>query len=108
MADLKIGSLVPGKVARMESFGAFVELFDGVDGLIHISEVSNSRIRHPSDVLKVGQDVEVRVLDVDPAAQRISLSLKEDSPDAMDQAFRPKSQGKSLGTFGDLFANKLG
>lgn len=108
LSDLKIGSLVPGKVARMESFGAFVELFDGVDGLIHISEISNSRIRHPSDVLKVGQDVEVRVLDVDPAAQRISLSLKDESPDTLDQAFRPKSQGKSLGTFGDLFAGKLG
>lgn len=108
LPDLKIGSLVPGKVARMESFGAFVELFAGVDGLIHISEVANQRIRHPSDVLKVGQEVSVRVLDVDPLAQRISLSLKDESPGSMEQTFRPKSQEKSLGTLGDLFAGKLG
>ncbi len=69
------GASVPGKVVRLTDFGAFVELEKGVDGLIHISEISTERIQHPSEKLQKGQEVEVRVLKVDPQQRRISLSL---------------------------------
>lgn len=71
------GASLEGKVARLESFGAFVELFDGIDGMIHISELSEQKVRHPSEILKEGDPVTVRVLDVDFAKRRIALSLRE-------------------------------
>ena len=74
---LVAGASLEGKVARLETFGAFIELFDGIDGLIHISELSEQRVRHPSEVLNVGDPVTVRVLDVDMPKRRISLSLRE-------------------------------
>jgi small subunit ribosomal protein S1 len=69
-------SLHEGKVARLAEFGAFIELAPNVDGLVHISEMSDKRIRVPGDVVKVGDMVKVRVLDTDIANRRISLSMK--------------------------------
>lgn len=69
-------SLVKGKVTRLADFGAFVELIAGVEGLIHISELSDTRVRSCSDVVSVGQEVEARVLGVDRDERRISLSIK--------------------------------
>ncbi len=74
---LTVGSDLEGKVVKLEKFGAFVELFPGVQGLVHISEIAQSRIRHPSDVLEIGQSVSARILSVDFDAERISLSIKE-------------------------------
>ena len=74
--DLDEGVSVRGKIVRIQPFGAFVELCPGVDGLIHISELSDRRIKHPSDVVSVGQEVEATVLKVDQQARRISLSLR--------------------------------
>jgi small subunit ribosomal protein S1 len=71
------GINLEGRVVRMESFGAFVELFPGIDGLIHISELSDKRVAHPKEVLSIGDPVTVRVLSVDDQEKRISLSLKE-------------------------------
>jgi small subunit ribosomal protein S1 len=79
-ADLNDGASLEGRVARIEKFGAFVELFPGVQGLVHISEMADRRIRHPSDVVTEGEMVTVRVLGVDPEKQRVSLSLKEAEP----------------------------
>jgi small subunit ribosomal protein S1 len=76
LARLQEGSTVEGQVVRLQNFGAFVEIAPGVDGLIHISELSDQRIRHPEDVVSVGQKVQVSVLKVDHAAKRISLSLR--------------------------------
>ena len=70
------GNVVPGKVTRLMDFGAFVELEPGVEGLIHISELSPQRIRRVADVVTVGQEVQVKVLTVDTAQRRIALSLK--------------------------------
>lgn len=70
------GELVNGKVTKLMEFGAFVELEPGIEGLIHVSELAHQRVRKPSDVLKVGQDVQVRVLKVEQSLKRISLSLK--------------------------------
>lgn len=67
---------VSGAVTRVVDFGAFVQLEEGVEGLIHVSELSDARVRHPGDVVKSGQVVEARVLQVDPEQRRIGLSLK--------------------------------
>lgn len=71
-----VNELVKGKVVRTTEFGAFVELEEGVDGLIHISELSEQRVKAVTDKVKVGQEVEVRVLAVDPENKRVSLSMK--------------------------------
>jgi small subunit ribosomal protein S1 len=75
-ASFPPGQLVTGKVTRLMEFGAFVELEPGLEGLIHISELAPQRVRRVADVVKEGQEVQVRVLSVDPAQWRISLSLK--------------------------------
>src|SRR5436853_16230 len=72
---LNPGDVVDGQISNIVDFGAFVDL-DGMDGLIHISELSWSHVNHPSEVLEIGQDVKVKVLDIDRDRQRLSLSLK--------------------------------
>lgn len=70
-------SIVLGKVVRLNDFGAFVELEPGVDGLVHISKISHNRIEHPSEVLKIGQEIKAKILGVDEENKRISLSIKD-------------------------------
>jgi len=72
-----VGSIVSGTVSRVAQFGAFVKLEPGVEGLVHISELAHHRVSRPGSVVKEGQEVEVKVLDVDEEKQRISLSMKE-------------------------------
>jgi small subunit ribosomal protein S1 len=72
----KIGDLVHGKVTKLASFGAFVQLQDDIDGLVHISQLSEEHVAKVKDVLKVGQEVEARVIKVDKAERRIGLSIK--------------------------------
>jgi len=72
----KIGDLVKGKVSKLASFGAFVELQDDIDGLVHISQLSEDHVAKVKDVLKVGQEVEARVIKVDKVERRIGLSIK--------------------------------
>ena len=71
-----VGNIVTGKVARMTDFGAFVELAKGVDGLLHVSQIARERIEKPSDVLTLGQEVTVKIVDLDLDAKKISLSMK--------------------------------
>jgi len=75
-AEAKVGEIYTGTVARIVDFGAFVTILPGKDGLVHISQIANRRIENVSDVLKEGQEVRVKVLDVDPRG-RIKLSMKE-------------------------------
>jgi small subunit ribosomal protein S1 len=75
-ANYPLGSTVKGKVTRLTDFGAFIELEPGIEGLAHISEMAHARIRRPSDVVQVGQDVQVRVLTIDREQRRIGLSIK--------------------------------
>ncbi|MCE5219729.1 MAG: bifunctional 4-hydroxy-3-methylbut-2-enyl diphosphate reductase/30S ribosomal protein S1 [Clostridium sp.] len=70
-------SIVLGKVVRLNDFGAFIELEPGVDGLVHISKISHNRIEHPSEVLKVGEEIKAKILSVDEENKRISLSIKD-------------------------------
>ena len=76
MADLKPGMVLTGTVRNVIDFGAFVDIGVHQDGLVHISEISEKYVKHPSDVLSVGDVVSVRVLSVDVAKKRISLSMK--------------------------------
>ena len=94
-----------GRVTRLADFGAFVEVAPGVEGLIHISELSEQRIRACGDVVQVGQEVEARVLGVDKENRRIALSLKaakesvspdEWEPAPSDTPKRPKKRKKPL------------
>lgn len=95
MVDLIEGQIVSGEVARLTNFGAFVNL-GGVDGLVHISEMSWKRIKHPSEVVRVGEQVDVRVLGVDRNKERISLSLKQARPDPWQEMDRNFSVGSVI------------
>lgn len=75
--DYEIGSVVNATVVSMTAFGAFAQVLPGVDGLIHISQISNERINRPQDVLSIGQEVQVKITDVDFEKKRVSLSMKE-------------------------------
>ena len=68
--------MVPAKIVKLMTFGAFAEILPGVDGLIHISQIADRRIGKPEDVLSEGQDVEVKIIDVDADKKRISLSIR--------------------------------
>jgi small subunit ribosomal protein S1 len=75
-ARLKIGQMVKGKVTKLASFGAFVEIEEGIDGLVHISQISDDRVEKVKDVLKVGQEVEARIVRIDQVDRKIGLSIK--------------------------------
>lgn len=81
-SELSEGEVVEGEVKSLTSFGAFVEVADGIQGLVHVSEISNKRVEKPSDVLKVGETVKVKVLNINPDEKRISLSIKQAQPAA--------------------------
>ncbi|QGU95182.1 bifunctional 4-hydroxy-3-methylbut-2-enyl diphosphate reductase/30S ribosomal protein S1 [Clostridium bovifaecis] len=72
-----VGSIVLGKVVRFADFGAFIELEPGVDGLVHVSEISYKRINKPGDVLKIGEEVKAKILNVNKEEKKVSLSIKE-------------------------------
>ncbi|HEU6445024.1 MAG TPA: 30S ribosomal protein S1 [Gaiellaceae bacterium] len=89
---LQPGDVVEGQISNIVDFGAFVDL-DGMDGLIHISELSWSHVNHPSEVLEIGQTVQVKVLDIDRERQRISLGLKQTQSDPWQQVLDQYSEG---------------
>ncbi len=81
----KKGDKITGKVKRLTDFGAFVDV-GGIDGLLHITDVAWAKVKHPSDVLAIGDEIEVLILNVDPEKKRISLGLKQLAPKPWDQA----------------------
>src|SRR4051794_20031453 len=89
---LSPGDVVTGTISNIVDFGAFVDL-DGIDGLIHISELSWSHVNHPSEVLEIGQEVSVKVLDIDRDRQRISLGLKQTQTDPWQQVLDSYDEG---------------
>lgn len=74
--DFAAGSVITGKVARMTDFGAFVELAPGVDALLHVSQISRAHVDKPSDVLSIGQEIQAKIVDLNEAEKKISLSMK--------------------------------
>ena len=98
---LKLGEVLDGKVVNFLKFGAFVELFPGVEGLVHINEISQENIAKPSDVLTLGQSVKVKVLDVDKINKKISLTIKDAEEKSKEYLqYNDTDEGVSLG---DLF-----
>lgn len=80
-----VGSVITGKVARMTDFGAFIELEPGIDALLHVSQISREHVGKPSDVLQVGQEIEAKVVDFNPADHKISLSMKALEPEPVKE-----------------------
>ncbi|WP_337103490.1 30S ribosomal protein S1 [Paenibacillus sp. YIM B09110] len=87
-----IGSIVTGTVRRIVAFGAFVEIAPGVEGLVHISQISHQHIATPNEVLKEGQEVQAKVLDFNPAEKRVSLSIKETEEAPEKPAQSPRAE----------------
>jgi len=92
--SLEAGSVVEGRIASLTDFGAFVELGGGIQGLIHVSEISHRRIQRPSDVLEVGQEVSVRILKIEKGGKRISLSIRALKSDPWKDIRNRFSEGK--------------
>ncbi|MCH2136763.1 MAG: S1 RNA-binding domain-containing protein [Phycisphaerales bacterium] len=103
--DLSEGSMVSGPVTRLEAFGAFVEVAPGVEGLVHISEMAHERVHKPSQIVKVGQVVQVQVLGVDPGQQRISLSMKR--AQSSDAAASSREEDPAMRKLREKFGGQL-
>ena len=102
ISDVKVGQVFHGVVATIKDYGAFIDLGDGLSGLVHISQISHERIKHPGVVLKEGQEVDVKVIDIKDG--KLSLSIKAllenpEEPDVDDEIVIPESEeiGTSLG-----------
>lgn len=103
------GAVLPGKVKRLVSYGAFVEVFPGVEGLVHISQIAHKHISHPQEVLKEGEEVQVKVIEVNSTEKRLSLSIKElveneDRYNIEDYQMPEESRGFSIS---DVLGDKL-
>jgi small subunit ribosomal protein S1 len=89
------GSIVEGTVAKMEKFGVFVQIAEGVDGMVHISDISaEKRINHPQEVLKLGQTVKAQVLEIDADKRRIRLGMKQLVPTTLDEYIAEHKEGE--------------
>ncbi|MCY7493129.1 30S ribosomal protein S1 [Bacillus safensis] len=95
LQKLEVGSVIDGKVQRLTDFGAFVDI-GGIDGLVHISQLSHAHVEKPADVVEEGQEVKVKVLAVDRDNERISLSIKETLPGPWSQIGEKVKQGDVL------------
>ena len=94
IADIKIGDFVEGTITKLVNFGAFVRVRDGLEGLIHISELSHNRVTHPGDVVKDEQTLKLKVISLDSERHRLGLSLKqaEEAPVRETPAAEPKRE----------------
>ncbi|HUB78516.1 MAG TPA: 30S ribosomal protein S1 [Bryobacteraceae bacterium] len=92
-----VGSVVEGRVRNMTDFGAFIEIEEGIDGLVHVSDLSwTKRVKHPSEVLKKGQIVQAVILNIDSASHRLSLGIKQLQPDAWETYFQTHQVGDTV------------
>jgi len=101
----KVDDLVDGTVVRLADFGAFIEIEPGMQGLAHVSEITSKPIRKPSDVLKVGDNVQAVILSIDEKNRKLSLSLKDAEGLISEEALPAQEEGTT--TLGDLFGDKL-
>ncbi|MEG0293437.1 30S ribosomal protein S1 [Enterococcus sp.] len=107
-----VGTILEGTVKRLTSFGAFVEVFPGVEGLVHISQISHKHIATPHEVLQEGQTIQVKVLEVNPTDHRIALSIKalevkEDEPEAVSEESYVMPEETTGFTMGDILGDAL-
>lgn len=104
-SKIKAGDVVEAKVVKFMAFGAFVEVADGVEGLVHISEISDENIAKPSEVLEIGQTVKVKVLSIDAENHKMSLSIKDASEKSKE--YLQYNDNSDESTLADLFKDKL-
>lgn len=103
----KVNEIVTGKVVRLLDFGAFVQLDSGIDGLVHVSQISEKHIANPSEVLSIGDEVKVKVLEIKPKEKRMSLSIK-DAEESFDGALLDYADTDGhTATIGDLLKGKF-
>jgi small subunit ribosomal protein S1 len=92
-----VGSVVEGRVRNMTDFGAFIEIEEGIDGLVHVSDLSwTKRVKHPSEILKKGMIVQAVILNIDSASHRLSLGIKQLQPDAWETYFQSHQVGDTV------------
>ena len=107
----KPGDVVKGKIARFANFGAFVELDDNLEGLCHISELSDERVEKPEDVVQLGQEMEFKILRIDVESKKIGLSAravgKDDEP-IIDTKVYSSQAGSGMASLGELADFGLG
>jgi small subunit ribosomal protein S1 len=104
-----IGSRVKGKVTKVADFGAFVEIEPGIEGLVHVSELRDERVENPRDVVKEGDELDVKVIDMDPHERKVALSVKAALHEGEDyREYMRNQQSSSRSSFGDVFGEKLG
>lgn len=105
IANLKIGTVLEGKVETLQNYGAFVKLENGLSGLVHVSQISQKRVKVPSDVLNVGDEVKVKVIGIKDGKVSLSMkALEEVKEEPEEKVVIPKSE--NIGTsLGDLFKN---
>jgi small subunit ribosomal protein S1 len=103
------GSILTGKVKRLVSFGAFVEVFPGIEGLVHISQISHKHINTPHEALKEGQEVQVKVLDVNEAERRLSLNIKDliENPEKEEEFDYELPEENTGFSFSDVIGDQL-
>jgi small subunit ribosomal protein S1 len=99
-----VGSRVKGKVTKVTDFGAFVEIESGIEGLVHVSEMKDERVENPRDVVKEGDEVEVKVIDMDLQERKVALSIKQLNRDGGEDDYREylRKQGDGRARLGDL------
>ncbi|HKL41443.1 MAG TPA: 30S ribosomal protein S1 [Clostridia bacterium] len=102
-AKLVEGQVVKGTIKRITGFGAFVEVIDGLEGLVHISQISDDHVDNVEDVLEVGQEIDVKVLNIKKDEERIGLSIK----DTVEEVAYEMEEDESSLTLGDVFKDKL-
>lgn len=109
LEEFEPGAIVTGRVVRLVNFGAFVDIGAQVDGLLHISQFSHGYVNHPSEVFKPGDEVQVRILEVDPNRRRISLSMKEieEAPAMAEPEPTQEEEGTSTGVFAAAWEKAL-
>ncbi len=105
-----VGDTLNGRIVRLTEFGAFVELFEGIEGLVHISEMAKERIEKPEDLFAVDQRVRVKIIKVDPVEKKIGLSIKaalDEPEEATVESYRGGQEGDGSATLGDIMRQGL-
>lgn len=103
--NCNIGDILKGKVVNLLDFGAFIRLYDGVDGLLHVSQISQEHVDKPSDVLSIDDEVRVKILDINYDDKKISLSIKEIEEEEQKEIEKEEEQEADV-TIGDIVSNK--
>jgi small subunit ribosomal protein S1 len=106
---LPVGSRVKGKVTKVTDFGGFVEIEPGIEGLVHVSEMREERVENPRDVISEGQDVDVKIIDINSSDRKIALSIKALAHEGEDdyREYLKKQAEQARSRLGDVMAGKL-